>query len=234
MQPCDDHGTVKCLSKVCHKLCNHPLPPLIKLLCSPLNCIQEHATVTGASFKVSWVCCRVVEFARRQIQQSCHHRRRSKIFVLSSMSKTPLPTWTKCMTVCVCVCVCVCVFCRSSSSRAPFCRSSSSRPGSGDHRRPVAPRLPFFTQGTAEVDTTVFGTVLQVRCCCAVLLFIVLIRVQNGKPIEAKIHFTAGDLVLNRSLTRPAHGYFTWMLSCSSARFCTHEASQCWSTRTGR
>ena len=117
---------------------------------------------------------------------------------------------------------------------APFCLSSSSRPGSGDHRRPVAPRLPFFTQGTAEVDTTVFGTVLQVRCCCAVLLFIVLIRVQNGKPIEAKIHFTAGDLVLNRSLTRPAHGYFTWMLSCSRARFCTHEASQCWSTRTGR
>jgi hypothetical protein len=66
----------------------------------------------------------------------------------------------------------------------------------------------------------VFGTVFQVRCCCAVQLFIVLIRVQNGNSIQAKIQFTAGDLVLKRGLTRPAHGYFyilyldAFMLQC--------------------
>jgi len=27
----------------------------------------------------------------------------------------------------------------------------------------------YFTQGTVEKDTTVFGTVFQVHCCCAVL-----------------------------------------------------------------
>jgi hypothetical protein len=32
----------------------------------------------------------------------------------------------------------------------------------------------YFTQETADVDITVFGTVFQVRCCCAVLLFIKL------------------------------------------------------------
>ena len=66
----------------------------------------------------------------------------------------------------------------------------------------------YFTQGKAEADSTVFGTVFQVRCCCAVLLFIVLIRVQNGKPIKAKIGFKEGDLVLKRHLTRPEHGFF--------------------------
>ena len=29
----------------------------------------------------------------------------------------------------------------------------------------------YFTQGKAEADSTVFGTVFQVRCCCAVLFF---------------------------------------------------------------
>ena len=66
----------------------------------------------------------------------------------------------------------------------------------------------YFTQETVDVDTAVSGTVFQVRCCCAVLLFIVLIRVQNGKAIGAKMHFAAGDLVLNRSLTRPTRGFF--------------------------
>ena len=52
----------------------------------------------------------------------------------------------------------------------------------------------YFTQETVDVDTTVSGTVFQVRCCCAVLLCIVLIRVKDGKKISAKMHFTAGDL----------------------------------------
>jgi hypothetical protein len=69
----------------------------------------------------------------------------------------------------------------------------------------------YFTQQTVDVDTTVFGTVFQVRCCCAALLFIVLIHVQNGKSIEAEIRFTAGDLVLKRSPTKPAHGFFNIM-----------------------
>ena len=59
-----------------------------------------------------------------------------------------------------------------------------------------------------DADTEVIGTVYQVRCCCAVLLFIVLIRVQNGKPIQATIHFAVGDLVLKRWTTRPTHGSF--------------------------
>ncbi len=66
----------------------------------------------------------------------------------------------------------------------------------------------YFTQETVDADTKVIGTVYQVRCCCAVLFFIVLIRVQNGKPIQATIHFAVGDLVLKRWTTRPTHGSF--------------------------
>ena len=66
----------------------------------------------------------------------------------------------------------------------------------------------YFTLETVDVDSALSGTVFQVRCCCAVLLFIVLIRVQNGKAIGAKMHFAAGDLVLKRSLTRPTRGFF--------------------------
>ena len=78
-----------------------------------------------------------------------------------------------------------------------------------------------------------FGTVFQVRCCCAVLLFIVLIRVQNGKAIEATMHFAAGDLVLKRSLTRPTRGCF-YVLRLSAllfhlphiVRLCTKNANR--------
>jgi hypothetical protein len=42
----------------------------------------------------------------------------------------------------------------------------------------------------------------------------VLIRVQNGKAINAKMHFKAGDLVLKRSLTRPtSDSFYTLHLS---------------------
>ena len=76
----------------------------------------------------------------------------------------------------------------------------------------------YFTQETVDVDTEVFGTVFQVRCCCAVLLFIVLIRVQNGKSIKATMHFAAGDLVLKRWMTRPTRGCF-YVLRLSALLF---------------
>jgi hypothetical protein len=66
----------------------------------------------------------------------------------------------------------------------------------------------FFTQETVDADTEVHGTVYQVRCCCAVLFFIVLIRVQNGKSKQATIQFAVGDLVLKRCTTRPSRGSY--------------------------
>jgi hypothetical protein len=78
--------------------------------------------------------------------------------------------------------------------------------------------LLYFTQETVDADTAVSGTVFQVRCCCAVLLFMVLIRVQNGKKIVAKMEFKAGDLVLKRSLTEPTSGFF-YVLRLSALLF---------------